>query len=74
MSVPSEMVNRIRRFAEKRREAEAAYERQSLTPAALQAYDQKLDETLSILQEQLKHQEDDLEKVCAVVITVERMS
>ena len=63
MGVSPEIVDRIRHFGEKRREAEAVYDRQSLTPAAFQVYDQRLDETLRLLQEQVKQQEDDLNKV-----------
>ena len=64
MSVSSEVVDKIQRFSDKRRQAEVVYEQQSLTPATLQTYNQKLDETLHLLQEQVKRQEDDLKKVC----------
>lgn len=63
MDVPQETVDKIQRFAVKREKAEESYDQQ-ISPATLQAYNKKLDETLKNLQEQVKRQEDDLRKVC----------
>lgn len=57
-------VNKIQHFSEKRREAETTYEQQPLSPAAIEAYNQKLDETLHQLQGRVKHREEELNKVC----------
>ncbi|PWY70965.1 hypothetical protein BO70DRAFT_365275 [Aspergillus heteromorphus CBS 117.55] len=64
MDVPPETVDKVRRFAEKRQRAEGFYETQTISPATLQAYNRKLDDTLRDLQNQVKRQEDDLRTVC----------
>ncbi|KAF7619771.1 hypothetical protein F9C07_2894 [Aspergillus flavus] len=65
MDVPQETVDKIQRFAVKREKAEESYDQQ-ISPATLQAYNKKLDETLKNLQEQVKRQEDDLRKLRSV--------
>lgn len=64
MDVSQETVEKVQRFAEKRQRAEDFYENQEISPAVLQAYNRKLDETLKELQDQVKRQEDDLRRVC----------
>ncbi|KAE8373732.1 hypothetical protein BDV26DRAFT_300902 [Aspergillus bertholletiae] len=65
MDVPPEAVDKIQRFAVKREKAEESYDQQ-ISPATLQAYNKKLDETLKNLQDQVKRQENDLRKLRSV--------
>ncbi|KAF9888212.1 hypothetical protein FE257_009207 [Aspergillus nanangensis] len=60
MDGPQTAVDKIRRFSEKRQKAERTYDEQPISPAALQVYNQKLDDTLRELQDQVRRQEDDL--------------
>ncbi|PYH91966.1 hypothetical protein BO71DRAFT_442818 [Aspergillus ellipticus CBS 707.79] len=60
MDIPPQIVDKVQGFAEKRQRAEAFYETQKISPATLQAYNRKLDDTLRELQNQVKRQEDDL--------------
>ncbi|GLA04670.1 hypothetical protein AnigIFM60653_004729 [Aspergillus niger] len=63
MDVSQETVENVQRFAEKRQRAEDFYENQEISPAILQAYNRRLDETLRELQDQVKRQEDDLRRL-----------
>ncbi|KAE8153409.1 hypothetical protein BDV25DRAFT_149411 [Aspergillus avenaceus] len=63
-SIPQETVEKIQRFALKREEAEDSYDQQ-FSPATLQDYSNKLDETLKNLQDQVKRQEEDLRRLRA---------
>lgn len=63
MSVSQETVDKIQNFANQRQKAEGEYESQPLSPASLQSYSRKLDETLKGLQNQVKRQEGELQKV-----------
>ncbi|RAK97405.1 uncharacterized protein BO80DRAFT_467822 [Aspergillus ibericus CBS 121593] len=63
MDVSQETVDKVQRFAEKRQRAEEFYENQQISPATLQAYNRKLDDTLRELQDQVRRQEDDLRKL-----------
>ncbi|KAI9926736.1 hypothetical protein ASPWEDRAFT_177253 [Aspergillus wentii DTO 134E9] len=56
-------VDRIQRFAEKRQKAEDEYQQQPLSSNAFQTYNRKLDDTLKELQDRVKRQEDDLQKL-----------
>lgn len=64
MTVSQETADRIENFSNQRQRAEDEYGSQPLSPAALHSYSQALDETLRELQEQVKRQEDELQKVC----------
>ncbi|TPR04602.1 Acetyltransferase (GNAT) family protein [Aspergillus niger] len=63
MDVSQKTVEKVQRFAEKRQRAEDFYENQEISPAILQAYNRRLDETLRELQDQVKRQEDDLRRL-----------
>lgn len=56
-------MDKIQRFSERRQKAEAAYEQRPLSHEALHTYNRRLDETLKLLQDQLKRQEDELNKL-----------
>lgn len=63
MNVSQETVDKIQHFTEKRRKVEETHEQQPLSSATIQAYNRKLDETLRELQDRVKRQEDELNKV-----------
>ncbi|RMJ25155.1 hypothetical protein PHISP_03982 [Aspergillus sp. HF37] len=63
MSISQETVDKIQNFATQRQKAEDEHESQQLSPASLQSYSRKLDETLKELQDQVKHQEGELQKL-----------
>lgn len=65
MDVPQQTIDKIQRFAVKREKAEESYDQQ-ISPATLQAYNKKLDETLKNLQDRVRRQEDDLRKLRSV--------
>ncbi|RAH85935.1 hypothetical protein BO86DRAFT_329967 [Aspergillus japonicus CBS 114.51] len=66
MDIPQERVDKIQRFAEKRQQTEESHATQPLSPANIQAYNKRLDDTLRELQEQVKRQEDELRKLRAI--------
>ncbi|KAF7116475.1 hypothetical protein CNMCM5793_004763 [Aspergillus hiratsukae] len=63
MDVPQETVDKIQHFAQKRQKAEEYYDEHPISPANFDAYNRKLDETLTELQAQVKHHEDELRKL-----------
>ena len=64
MEVSQETVAKIQRFSQQRQKAEEEYGKQALESTTVQDYDEKLDATLKDLQDKVKHQDDDLQKVC----------
>jgi uncharacterized membrane protein len=64
MDISDQTVQRIQKFAEKRQEAEHESEKEPLSGTALHVYTRRLDSTLQGLQEQVKRQQDELNKVC----------
>lgn len=64
MDVPQETVSKIQQFSQRRQKAEDEYDQQQLDKAAIQEFNQKLDATLKELQDQVKRQDDELQKVC----------
>lgn len=63
MSTSQGTADRIQNFAAQRQKAEEEYNTQPLSPATLQSYNRRLDETVRDLQEQVKRQEEELQKV-----------
>lgn len=63
MDISDQTVQRIQSFAEQRQEAEREYAKEPLSGTALHAYTRRLDATLQGFQEQIKRQQDELNKV-----------
>lgn len=64
MDITDQTVQKIQEFAEKRQEAEQELAKEPLTGTALHVYTRRLDATLQGLQEQVKRQQDELNKAC----------
>lgn len=64
MDITDQTVQKIQKFAEKRQEAEQESVKEPLTGTALHVYTRRLDATLQGLQEQVKRQQDELNKAC----------
>lgn len=71
MDVSDQTVQKIQKFAEKRQEAEQESAKEPLSGTALHVYTRRLDATLQELQEQVKRQQDELNKACEILIIVE---
>ncbi|KOS38900.1 hypothetical protein ACN38_g10262 [Penicillium nordicum] len=63
MDITDQTVQKIQKFAEKRQEAEQESVKEPLTGTALHVYTRRLDATLQGLQEQVKRQQDELNKL-----------
>ncbi|QQK42469.1 Acetyltransferase (GNAT) family protein [Penicillium digitatum] len=63
MDITDQTVQKIRKFAEKRQEAEYESAKEPLSGTALHVYTRRLDATLQGLQEQVKRQQDELNKL-----------
>lgn len=63
MDIFDQTVEKVQHFAEKRQEAEHQSANQPLSETALHVYTRRLDATLQSLQEQIKHQQDELDRV-----------
>ena len=63
MTVSQETADRIQNFASQRQKAEDEYDSKPLSLAMLQSYSRALDDTLRELQDQVKRQEEELQKV-----------
>jgi flagellar biosynthesis chaperone FliJ len=63
MDISNQTVQRIQKFAEKRQEVEHESAKEPLSGTALQAYSRRLDATLQELQNQVKRQQNELNKV-----------
>ena len=63
MEVSENTVQKIQEFVQNRREAEKESVNKPLSATALHAYTHRLDETLRVLQERFRRQEDELKKV-----------
>lgn len=64
MDISEQTIQKIRKFAEKREEAERESKKEPLSGTALHVYTRRLDTTLQGLQEQVKRQQDELNKAC----------
>ena len=74
MDISNQTVQKIQKFAEKRQEAEYEAAKEPLSGTALHVYTRRLDATLQGLQEQVKRQQDELNKVCyEIIIMVESL-
>lgn len=60
MDVSKEAITKIQHFSERRQKAEDEFYQQQLDHTSIQDYNQKLDVTLKELQDQVKHQDDEL--------------
>ncbi|KAJ5773247.1 hypothetical protein N7457_008143 [Penicillium paradoxum] len=63
MDISDQTVQKIQKFAEKRRDAELESEKEPLSGTTLHVYTRRLDATLQGLQEQVKRQQDELNKL-----------
>ncbi|KAJ5367821.1 hypothetical protein N7541_001762 [Penicillium brevicompactum] len=63
MDISDQTVQRIQSFAGQRQEAEHEYAKEPLSGTALHAYTRRLDATLQGFQEQIKRQQDELNKL-----------
>ncbi|KXG48247.1 uncharacterized protein PGRI_021170 [Penicillium griseofulvum] len=63
MDISNQTVQKIQKFAEKRQEAEYEAAKEPLSGTALHVYTRRLDATLQGLQEQVKRQQDELNKL-----------
>lgn len=63
MDIFDQTVEKVQKFAEKRQEAENESANQSLGETALHVYTRRLDATLQGVQQQIKHQQDELDRV-----------
>jgi flagellar biosynthesis chaperone FliJ len=64
MDISDQTVRKIQKFAEKRLEAEQESSKEPLSGTAVHVYTRRLDATLQGLQEQVKSQQDELNKAC----------
>lgn len=64
MDISDQTVQRIQKFAEQRQEAERESAKEPLSGTALHVYTRRLDATLQGFEEQIKRQQDELNKVC----------
>ncbi|KAJ5959605.1 uncharacterized protein N7479_006755 [Penicillium vulpinum] len=68
MDISDQTVQKIQKFAEKRQEAEYESTKEPLSETALHVYTRRLDATLQGLQEQVKRQQDELNKACYEIL------
>ncbi|CDM34621.1 unnamed protein product [Penicillium roqueforti FM164] len=64
MDIADQTVQKIQKFAQRRQEAEHEAAKEPLSETALHVYTRRLDATLQGLQEQVKRQQDELNKAC----------
>ncbi|KAJ5612993.1 hypothetical protein N7510_006187 [Penicillium lagena] len=63
MDVAEETVKKVQQFVNNRQDAEAEYAKEPLSATTLQAYTRRLDATLQSLQEQVRRQETELNRL-----------
>jgi seryl-tRNA synthetase len=63
MNISDETVQKVQKFVENRQEAERESKEETFSATALHVYTRRLDATLQGLQEQVKRQQDELNKV-----------
>lgn len=70
MDITDQIVQKIQKFSEKRQEAEQESAKEPLSGTALHVYTRRLDATLQGLQEQVKRQQDELNKACYEILVI----